>query len=256
MKRLLVSCAVALGGIPCLLAGPEPIESKDKMIEPAPVVKECNWTGFYFGGQGGYAWGDLSLHEITDVPNDDNPFYHLDQESFFGGGQVGFNWQIWHWLVIGVEGEFVGGDFGDRDHVTESEDPELSIGHSDADWFATVAGRIGVSAWHNRLLPYVKIGAAFTDFDYAVIDLEDGSTVDETWHEGHGRDALLVGGGLEYAFNCHWSVKLEYKHFFYDRHVLNNESVDPINGPNSEDKHYEVNHPEMDTVSAGLNFRF
>lgn len=259
MKRpiLSIGAAVLVAGAQSVFAGPEAIEAKDSkaVVEPAPVVETpCNWTGIYLGLHGGYAFGDLRFREEPDNPNDDNPVHELEHDSFFGGGQVGVNFQLWSWLVIGAEGEFAGGDFGDRARVVETaEELEITTGHVDAEWFATAAGRVGVSLWRNRLLPYVKVGAVFMDIDYEEVGQEGSSDV-ERWKGGHDQTALLVGGGLEYAFNCHWSAKIEYKHFFLDEDKIT--GVVTFDGVRGSDKPHDILDPELDLVSFGLNYKF
>lgn len=221
---------------------------------PAPVVeKECDWTGFYIGVHGGYLWGDPSLHETGE--GDDNPFYHLDPASFFGGGQIGYNRQFGSWFVIGVEGEFSGTDFDDEKRVVEDEGKdglETSFGRVDADWFATAGARIGASFWRNRLLAYVKGGAVFTEFD---VEVEDVGDENELWHGEDDRIGGFVGGGLEYAINCHWSVKVEYQHYFFDDETITGVAL--FEGvPGTVEKPHDLLDPALDSVRVGLNFRF
>ena len=99
-------------------AGPEPMPSgKDmKQVAPAPMP-ECDfsWTGFYFGGNFGYGWGDADT-DFDPLP-DAATFRALnpqslspDPDGFIGGGQIGFNWQWNKWLVLGAEADFQGSD--------------------------------------------------------------------------------------------------------------------------------------------------
>ena len=65
---------------------------------PPPVF---SWTGFYIGGNVGAAWtqGDVS-------DSFGNSFSNSQKAVFAGGGQVGANYQINYWLVVGVEADF------------------------------------------------------------------------------------------------------------------------------------------------------
>lgn len=244
---ILLSAAMAIvfGGTGDLFAGPEPSGGKESkaVVQPAPPP-ECTWTGFYIGGFGGYSWGDnLRFRE----ENETDPAYVFDQDSFIGGGEIGYNFQIGSWLVLGIEGTFAGGDFSDSDDIFPGS--EHSRGHVDSSWIATIAERVGVSFWHNRLLAYVRGGAAFTEFDYHTEEV-GGS---ERFDGDEERTAGLVGGGLEYAFTCHWSVKVEYNHLFFGSEDV--DGIEKSGGPGVE-KTFGSNVGDHDTVTAGINFKF
>jgi len=245
MKRAIISIGAAaiLVCAQSLFAGPERMEAKDYKAAPAPVVEPCcNWTGFYVGIHLGYSWGDASYIELDES---DPPFQFNDLEGLFGGGQMGFNYQIGSMFVIGVEGEFVGSDIDDSTPL--SDDSESTVGRMKNDWTGTAAGRIGLSFWCNRILAYAKGGAAFAHFDYHNTNDEP-----ETWDADHVRVAPMVGAGVEYAFNCHWSVKVEYQHLFFDDEDITGSEND---AGTIEPRTFHVD-AEQDSIQAGVNFRF
>lgn len=227
------------------MAGPQQIETRDYKTEPAPAPAPelCKWTGFYIGLHGGYAFGDQSFVEL----NETDPAYDFNSDGFFGGGQVGFNLQLWSFLVLGVEGTFAGADLSDSTDITAGG--ERSRGHVDSDWIATVGGRLGFSFWKNRILAYGKGGAAFTSFDYHTQEV-GGS---ETFDADQDRTVPFVGVGLEYSITCHWSVKLEYNHLFFDSENVT--GLERTSGGSGVNRTYGTD-PDLDTVQAGLNFRF
>jgi len=249
MKRivlLLAPIAAALIGTGYLCAGPEPLDTKESkaVVQPAPPP-ECNWTGFYIGGHAGYAWGDASFKENFQS----DPSFDFDRAGFFGGGQAGYNLQLGHWFVLGLEGTFSGWD--GNDDIRVDANGEEKAGHlDDSDWIATVGGRAGVSFWQNRLLGYVKGGVAFSQWSFT--EHEVGGT--ETFHLDDDNTSGFIGGGLEYALNCHWSVRLEWDHIFL------NESGDrtgiETSGTSSVDRSWHVDLGDIDTVTAGINFKF
>ena len=250
MKRMSIWLAVvtiALIGDDRLIAGPEPLEPKDYKAAPQPIVEEqpCRWTGFYIGGHGGYSWGGQSFLEL----DESDPAYLFDQDGVFGGGQVGANLQLGSWFVIGVEGTFAGGDFDGSDDIFPGG--EHSRGRVDSDWIATVGGRVGVSFWRNRLLAYAKGGAAFTSFDYRTEEVQGSG---ERFDASEDRTGALLGFGLEYAFTCHWSVKLEYNHLFFDSEDVT--GTETVPGDPGESRTFRANVAERDTIQAGINFRF
>jgi outer membrane immunogenic protein len=249
MKRLVFSLgiAVALSGAGRLFAGPEAIDTKDYKAQPEPIVveKECRWTGFYIGGHGGYAWGgDSSFLEL----DESDPSFDFERSGFFGGGQAGFNLQLGSWFVIGVEGTFSAGDFNDNTRIDKGAD--FDDGHLDTDWIATVGGRLGVSFCKNRLLAYLKGGAAFTDYDFDTHEVGDNGR----FHASDDETMALVGVGLEYAFLCHWTIKIEYNHLFADDD--NNVTGVETDGSTRENRTFHVDQDDWDLVEAGLNFKF
>jgi outer membrane immunogenic protein len=85
----------------------------------APPVVVYNWSGLYVGGNIGGAWGSFnsdpfgfaatpalfSSFFFAGVPN--VGFEGSASTSFVGGGQLGYNWQLGH-FVIGFEGDAQG----------------------------------------------------------------------------------------------------------------------------------------------------
>jgi outer membrane immunogenic protein len=60
-----------------------------------------NWTGFYVGGNLGFGWNAGSFADplgYTLTPT--------NSSQFLGGGQLGFNYQFWGSVLIGVEASF------------------------------------------------------------------------------------------------------------------------------------------------------
>ena len=250
MKPLLASIGIVIALLvaPRLFAGPEPLpteskESKAVIQAPAP---ECTWTGFYIGGHGGYGWGgDTSFKEEDEF----DPAFRFEREGFLGGGQVGYNLQLGRWFVIGIEGTFSAGDLDDNTTLDAEEEDEKR-GHLDTDWIATLGGRVGISFWNSHLLAYAKSGVAFTDYDFHTREVND----DETFHADGDETMPLVGFGLEYSFNCHWSVRAEYNHLFADDddHITGRERDDQ----EVESRTFHRDQGDWDLITVGINYRF
>src|SRR4051812_36382146 len=158
-------------------AGSEAIQSSGKemktMVAPPPTC-DYSWIGFYIGVRGGYGWSDTDFH-IEGEPNDViNPFHidpghqSLDPEGFVGGGQVGFNWQLGKWFVLGAEADFSGADMEDdstRSHFVPEAGQDVFVhGSQDINWFGTVRGRIGFVPWC-KLMIYGTGGFAYANVD-------------------------------------------------------------------------------------------
>ena len=67
---------------------------------PMPYVPPIyNWTGFYFGPNVGGAW---SSNTLTD--NATGASFTGNSSGVIGGGQMGYNWQLSPYFVVGAEG--------------------------------------------------------------------------------------------------------------------------------------------------------
>jgi outer membrane immunogenic protein len=110
----------------------------------------CTWAGFYGGVNFGYGWSPNSDQLAL---GGDNPT-GLSPEGGFGGGQIGYNWQVGH-LVFGAEADLQGSDISDRIQDFNFGDTF----HSSLDWFGTIRGRLGYG--FDRALVYATAGFAF-----------------------------------------------------------------------------------------------
>jgi len=253
MKRtiLAVGTAIALIGAQGVFAGPQPLDAEDSKVMPQPVVEQpCNWTGFYIGIHGGYGWGDLSIREIEEG-EDDAPFRE-EPNGFFTGGQIGFNYQLGSFFVLGAEGELAWSGIGDESELLDSDEGETTFVDTDLEYLGTLSGRVGVTFWKNRLMAYAKGGVAFARFDYDVTEADEGESPEPELVANHDRTVPLIGFGLEHALTCHWSIKVEYKHFFIeDAHITRPDS-DP---EESEEDTFGIR-TELDSVQVGVNYKF
>jgi outer membrane immunogenic protein len=244
--RILLVAIIGLAtGLHPATGGPEPLPGKESKAVVQPPPPECNWTGFYIGVHAGYAWGDASFNE--DFESD--PSFNFDRAGFMGGGQIGFNWQLGRWFVIGAEGTFSGWDGNDSTTIHHSGE-STNGDFNDSDWIATAGGRVGISFLRNRLLAYVKGGAAWTQWGFTTHEVGG----DESFHLDNDNTSGFVGTGLEYAFTCHWSVGVEWNHIFLD------DSGDRIGietvGSSRNERMWQINVDDIDTVTARLNFKF
>jgi outer membrane immunogenic protein len=190
-SRLIVSAAVAISaivGIGSAYAADLPARpyTKAPVKVPPPVL---TWTGFYIGGESGYAWGRDNLYFPT-FGTTTNPF---NTSGGIAGGVVGFNWQPQgtNW-VFGVEGNF---DWANIRGSAICPAPTLTC-RTNLNEIFTGTGRIGY-AW-NRVLLYAKGGYAWTNDRYDAFVPATGM-VTETSNR-IGRDGYTVGAGLEYMF--------------------------------------------------------
>src|SRR5271169_4086886 len=97
IKTLIASAAFIALGTAVAGAADLPVRA-----EPPPPVPVLNWTGFYIGANIGGAWSNNSWTDTLFLTNFSN---NGNNGAFIGGGQVGRNYQIGH-FVIGGEGDF------------------------------------------------------------------------------------------------------------------------------------------------------
>jgi outer membrane immunogenic protein len=164
-----------------------------------------DWTGFYVGLQGGYAWGDNDA-DIDFDPNLVVPptVDSIDIDGWLGGIHAGYLWQS-DSLVFGIEGD---GEFADIDGDADIQAGGQPIGklEQDIDWLASLRLRAGFAV--DRLLIYATGGVAVGGVEISTkhwLFAADSSNKDTEW-------GWTVGGGLEYAFSDDLSARIEYRY--------------------------------------------
>jgi opacity protein-like surface antigen len=196
----------------------------DLLIKAPPLPAEpppYNWSGLYVGVNFGGAWTNGSLN----IPG--NNFYDGLTE-FIGGVQAGYNIQSGH-LLFGVEGEFDGATFG---HPAL---PHPTLGYVNQHWIGTVAGRAGFvdDLW----LVYGKLGGGWVGSS-AVLNVPGLA-----WSGSSTKDGWLLGGGIEYGFKAHWTVRLEYDYL-------------ALAGWNSATVAAIALNRNVQSITAGINYKF
>lgn len=207
--------------------------------EPAPEAA-YNWTGLYIGVHGGYGFGDFSS-----APTD--AYDGLKPDGFFGGGQVGYNYQFANNVVLGIEADVSFGDLKD-DLSSRLGDPLEGLFQLDyaakIDTFGTVRGRAGYA--FDRFLPYVTGGLAW---GRGQLDFENTITVNgDVLVHNQASDkqtftGWTVGAGLEYAVTQNVTAKLEY--LYADLGSQDFDLGTPVPGDIT-----------LQTVKFGLNYKF
>lgn len=264
MKRLIELTAVFSAF--CLVAGiaTAGLEPDAKQVAPGPEPTcDFSWTGFYIGARlgGGFGNSELTAHgepvgRFTIVPDDQD----LDPDGFIGGGQVGFNWQMGRFLVLGAEADFLGGDLSANTagaHSVPQLFPFVSDvplhARQDINWFGTVRGRVGFAPWCKWLV-YGTGGFAYADVDDSVeFDLRSsgGNSTYPASHSGT-QTGWTAGGGIEFAVSQHWTIKAEYLYIDVgDRTAIGNPI--PANPPFQVRYNWDA---QFHTFTAGVNFKF
>jgi len=186
----------------------------------SPVIAYYNWTGFYVGINGGYAWGTSDWSAVPAANN--------KPTGWLVGGTIGYNYQVGS-FVWGLEGDFDWADVSD----------ETACGafacRTKNTWLATARGRVGYA--FDRWLPYFTGGAAFGRV--AASSTDPAAPGDSDTLTG-----WTVGGGLEYAFLANWSAKIEY--LYVDLGSFNSAVAPVVNNVSFKEN----------IVRAGLNYKF
>src|SRR5271156_3878473 len=113
-KIFLAGAALSALVVPAVAADLAPYDR----LPPPPVL---SWTGIYIGGNVGWAG---SADAVTNLGTDTGTSglgysllhggipgaINLNQTGIIGGGQIGYNWQVWPTWVFGIEADFQGAD--------------------------------------------------------------------------------------------------------------------------------------------------
>jgi len=229
MKKFLLSTAAVLFAAGSASAAD--LAARPYTKAPAYVAPVYNWTGFYIGGFVGGAFGGSTGIDNTFFI----PFTPGSRDSsFFGGGQLGYNYQFAPNWVAGLEGDIGGLSKNER---TFFADPTAGV-HDRTNWLASVTGRLGYT-WGQGLI-YAKGGVAFRDNNH-LTSFGPFPPVSGNSHD----TGYTIGGGLEYMFAPAWSAKIEYQYYNFDRTTAEIFGTPLFNY--RDDVH---------TVKAGINYHF
>ncbi len=170
-------------------------------IPPPPPL----WQGFYIGGFAGVAWssaetsGDIIILTSSGIV----PVSTLNSSGFYGGGQLGYNFQFGRFLY-GFEVDLGGLDNGTSLAFANPSLARLMQINSSGGFYGDIATRAGIL--FGNAFVYGKAGWAFFDGD---VRLSDGAfSLDSNSFSG-----WTAGVGVEYMVAPDWSIKAEYQYF-------------------------------------------
>jgi len=170
-----------------------------------------------------------------------NTFTRNDASSVFGGGQIGYNYQISS-FVLGAEGD------ASWAHLSSSNfcpNPFFTCGHN-VDFLASLRARVGFTPM-DRVLIYVTGGAAFADIHHTALPPGVAPFV-FTGTYSSTQVGWALGGGLEYAFTNNWSAKVEYLYYGLGTSTAAPGTLSAANSTRVTDN--------VNTVNLGVNYRF
>ncbi len=178
-----------------------------------PYVAYPNWTGYYIGAHIGGAWAAADFTDLNVFPN---VAFNRESSGIFGGGQIGYNYQLGN-LVIGPEVDI--GGIGLSGSTVEVGGLG-AVSSVSSGFYFDITGRLGY-AW-GPALAYAKGGYAYYGGSLSVNEVGIGSV------SHSDLSGWTVGGGLEYKFNPAWSVKAEYQYFEFQTNQLGIQADDSV----------------------------
>lgn len=212
MKNLLLASAAILAAAPAVAAD---LPTK-KAPPPVPVATEYDWTGIYFGGNIGWAWGNTNYNSYNTVNGLWVDGGSNNVNSFVGGGQVGYRYMFPQQFVIGAEASL---DWS-TSNSTASAQLVSNKYYEWTDYSSGLGGHVvavGGYAWED-FLPYIKAGWAWTDS--TATHFQNYGTIGSVAAPGAAqaevyRSGWTIGGGLAYHFWTKWEVFGQYMYSNY-----------------------------------------
>jgi outer membrane immunogenic protein len=250
MKRL--ACVVALSvasGTAAFAADLPPAIGPAAYIPVAPPYP-YNWSGFYIGGNLGAGFSNSNT--ATDTFG--STFGTAATNSFLGGGQVGVNYELWSFFVIGAEVMF---DWlpNSRNTVTVTNTTLVSGTTNTAAvtlnnrWVTMATGKVGYAYESWGVLLYGKGGGAWvgTSSPGLTVNNVPASFTNTSNNNNFG---ATVGLGLEWAFADNWLARAEW-----DAILLPNQSFTVSETAFGTDT-ITVNSRSINMFTAALNYKF
>jgi outer membrane immunogenic protein len=195
LKSYLMASAVCL--FPFVVSAADlPVKASYK----AAVVAPFSWTGCYVGGSAGLIMQGTTATDIDKLFNAAGDTYSVTgRPGGLFGLNGGCNYQTGN-VVLGLEADIA---LSSLDN-TISVNSGFPVVSSKLSSLGTVRGRIGYA--FDRALLYATGGLAYGHVKNNAYDVTDPGYSSST---SGTRTGWTAGGGLEYAFMPHWTVRAE-----------------------------------------------
>lgn len=198
MKAFAIACAglALLGGFAGQASAAD--MARPVVTKAPPMPMGPSWTGFFIGGQGGYAWGDQSFNFTFPGTGSTS----VDPSGGFGGVIYGTNYQFGQW-VLGTISDFSFGSI--KSSGTAVTTAGNALVEQKLEYFDTTRVRAGFLMTDSMLL-YASGGLAWG---------HTKGTLNGFGFTGEFKDnrfGWTAGGGIEIAYG-QWSVLAEYLHY-------------------------------------------
>jgi outer membrane immunogenic protein len=223
---------------------------------PPVVVPVATWTGFYLGVNGGYGgYSGLGFRDVIAASPAAVTYLAAGSTNLsggFGGGQVGYNYQLGN-FVVGIETDIQGSDIRGNGAISAIPtggglgrfvNADLNV-----DYFGTVRGRLGYAL--GGTLIYATGGFAYGGVNSSFV-YNDTTTTTGRVSNSQTLTGWTAGAGIEYKISPSWSLKGEYQ--FIDL-SSNSTNAYPLL-PTSAGSQKGNTNVEFNTVRIGLNYIF
>jgi high affinity Mn2+ porin len=184
-----------------LLAPNSPAMAADASlpVKAPPIQPVFDWSGLYIGAHTGYGRGASSA-VLSDpaTATVSNTF-----SGMIGGVQAGYNVRLPSGMLLGVEADFSFPNYLTSNSIVSGLATARSDVTEQLDYVGTARGRVGYVA--GPWLAYATGGLAWAGerfFNTPAIGGDEKTL--------HTRLGWAAGGGVEYGFTPHWSLRLEY----------------------------------------------
>ncbi len=211
-----------------------------------------NWTGFYAGVNAGVVFNNAQLtsQQLGFISPSGTCNMSSDFSTFSPGIQLGYTYQFTHSFVAGIEANTT---FNTNQKHTSSCKSEFNPDVNDSFTFrnqtqTSIKGRVARALnWNKSIfLPYLTAGASFANLGLTYQN-EGGDHYSNTTTAA----GWLIGGGVEWAFMQHWSLRAEYNFVDYgDAINLNIPTVYDLFDANGEG---QIN-LKSNTVFVAINY--
>jgi len=211
---------------------------------PAMMAAVSNWSGFYIGGDAGYVFNGSSSGLLTNAFGLVPLSYNANLQGGFGGGFVGYNYQMQQ-FVVGIEADWqaasVHGTSG-QGFATNGAGVVFGpfVESSKVKDFGSLRGRFGVT--FDRLMVFGTAGWALGGFSTTYLQGSPFLTNDHRTADG-----WAAGGGLEYAFASNVMGRIEYRHTDLGKASFLNATVGAFE---------HGNNVKFDDIRLGLAYKF
>jgi outer membrane immunogenic protein len=213
MKKTLVTGALIAGAV--LVAGSAMAAD---MAVKTPIMKApppaFSWTGCYIGAGFGYGmWNQDTFHETDPGHTATSPTQTGGGRGWFGGGQVGCDYQVSSSWVIGAQGDW---DWANIHATTNFSNN--NIGDENNSWTWAAGGRIGyVPMAMPQLLAYVSAGYTQAHFDQINLASDVTGVPNGLFMPSNTYNGWYIGSGYEYGLGflpgLFWKTEYRYSSF-------------------------------------------
>ena len=184
----------------------------------------------------------------------------IDTNGFTAGGTVGYNFQR-EGFVFGLEADYGSMDLSGSTTVTQpypccAPTTFTVTQTAKTSWLFTVRPRVGVA--FGRFLLYGTAGAAITNVKYTALFTDTFATAHESAAINETRPGWIAGGGGEYRFGHHFSMKGEYLWTDFGVASIPTSNLTAFTPPIAFQTNIFLHTVNMRAglVRAGFNFRF